>query len=113
MIALAGLFWIPTHIVTFSIRYEQDYRSAGVPMFPSTYGVRTTRVIIALSSLAAGAAMIASAAAMGLSWGYLRLLTILSLGLLSLAFASLAHFSKRSSLGLFKYASTYMPDQCC
>jgi len=108
LLASAVLFWIPTHIMTFSIRYEQDYRSAGIPTFPSTYGVPTTRTIIALSSMAAGAAMITSAVLIGMSWGYLRLLVVLSLGLLGLAFGSLVRPSERLNLGLFKYASTYM-----
>jgi protoheme IX farnesyltransferase len=108
LLALAVLFWIPTHIMTFSIRYDTDYRSAGVPTFPSTYSVPATRTIIALSSVTAGAAMIAAAVLIGMSWGYLRLLVVLSLGLLGLALGSLAHPSDRLNLGLFKYASTYM-----
>ena len=48
LLALAVLFWIPTHIMTFSIRHKEDYASAGVPTFPSAYGVAATRTIIAL-----------------------------------------------------------------
>jgi len=51
-LSLAILFWIPTHILTFSMRYHNDYQTAGVPTFPSTYGFQTTRVIIAVSSRA-------------------------------------------------------------
>lgn len=108
LLALAVLFWIPTHIMTFSIRYDRDYQSAGIPTFPSAYGVHVTRVIIAASSLAAGAAMVAAAVLMGMAWGYLRLLGVLGLGLLGLAFGSLVRPSDRLNLGLFKYASTYM-----
>jgi len=108
LMALAVLFWIPTHIMTFSTRHKEDYASAGVPTFASTYGVATTRTIIALSSLAAGVVMVAAAGLIGLTWGYLRLLAVLSFGLLSLAFGSLARPSERVNLGLFKYASVYM-----
>lgn len=108
LLALAVLFWIPTHIMTFSIRYDRDYQSARIPTFPSAYGVHVTRVIIAASSLAAGAAMVAAAVLMGMAWGYLRLLGVLGLGLLGLAFGSLVRPSDRLNLGLFKYASTYM-----
>ena len=108
LLALAVLLWIPTHIMTFSIRYDRDYKSAGVPTFPTAYGVQTTRAIIAVSSLAAGAAMVAAAVLMGMAWGYLRLLSVLGLGLLGLAFGSLARPSDRLNLHLFKYASTYM-----
>ena len=34
-LALGILFWIPTHILTFSIRYHEDYQRAGVPTFAS------------------------------------------------------------------------------
>jgi protoheme IX farnesyltransferase len=108
LLALAVLFWIPTHIMTFSIRYEQDYRSAGVPMFPSTYGIQATRTIIALSSLAAGIAMVVASVLIGMAWGYLRLLAVLSAGLLGLAMTSMVCPSERLNFGLFKYASTYM-----
>ena len=108
LLALAVILWIPTHIMTFSIRYEQDYRAAGIPTFPSAYGVATTRTLIALSSLAVGAAMVVAAVLLGMSWGYLRLLGVLSGGLLALAVGSLARPSERVYFGVFKYASVYM-----
>ena len=108
LLALAVLFWIPTHIMTFSIRHDKDYASAGVPTFPSAYGVAMTRTIIVMSSLAAGVVMVAAAVLIGMDWGYLRLLAVLSFGLLGLAFGSLARPSERVNFGLFKYASTYM-----
>ena len=38
LLTLALLFWIPTHTLTFSIRFHDDYKAAGVPTFPSTFG---------------------------------------------------------------------------
>ena len=108
LLALAVLFWIPTHIMTFSMRYHDDYRRAGIPTFPSVYGFQFTRVIIAISSLAAALAIGLAAFALGTAWGYLRLLVVLSGGLLALAIGSLARPSERVNLGLFKYASLYM-----
>ncbi len=105
---LGVLLWIPTHILTFSMRYDQDYRRAGVPTFPSTYGLQTTRLVIAVSSGLAAVAMGVAAYGIGLSWGYLRLMAVLSLGLLALALASLLRPSERTNFGLFKYASLYM-----
>lgn len=106
--ALGVLFWIPTHILTFSMRYDQDYRAAGVPTFVSTYGLGVTRAAIAASSLLAALAMGISAWGIGMSWGYLRLLGVLSMGLFVLAFAILLRPSERVNFGLFKYASLYM-----
>jgi protoheme IX farnesyltransferase len=107
-LALGVLLWIPMHILTFSMRYDQDYRRAGVPTFPSTYGLQTTRLVIAISSGLAAVAMGVAAYGIGLSWGYLRLMAVLSLGLLGLALASLLRPSERTNYGLFKYASLYM-----
>ena len=109
-IALAAgvLFWIPTHILTFSMRYHQDYKAAGIPTFASAYGFKTTRVIIALSSILAACAMIAAAVGIGMSWGYLRLLASLSGILLLLAIFLTVRPSERANFGLFKYASIFM-----
>ena len=35
LLAVGILFWIPTHIMTFSMRYHNDYQAAGIPTFPS------------------------------------------------------------------------------
>lgn len=107
-LALGVLFWIPTHIMTFSMRYHTDYQSAGIPTFPSTYGFQFTRVMIAVSSILAAVMMGLAGLGIGMDWGYLRLLGVLSGGLLLLAFASTLRPSERINLGLFKYASLYM-----
>jgi protoheme IX farnesyltransferase len=108
LFALAILLWIPTHILTFSIKYFEDYKEAGVPTFPSTYGVHKTRIIIALSSLGAAVAIATVAYGLGLSWGYLRLFAVLTVGIIGLAGFSVFKPSERVNFGLFKYASLYM-----
>jgi len=107
-LTLAILFWIPTHILTFNMRYHADYQAAGVPTFPSRYGFQFTRVTIAISSILAALAMGAAAYGIGTSWGYLRLMAVLSAGLLVLAISSMVNPSERLNFGLFKYASLYM-----
>ncbi len=104
----AILFWIPTHILTFSMRYFEDYKSAGVPTFPSTYGFHFTRVTIAISSVLAAVFIGGAAYGIGATWGYLRLMAVLSIGLFSLAIASVIKPSEKVNFGLFKYASLYM-----
>jgi len=108
VLALAILFWIPTHILTFSMRYREDYARAGVPTFPSVYGDRVTQIIIAFSSVVASLLMIAAAYGIGLTMGYLRLMIVLSVGMLLLAIGSATKPSERTNFGLFKYASLYM-----
>jgi protoheme IX farnesyltransferase len=107
-LALGVLFWIPTHILTFSIRYDADYRAAKVPTFPSAYGFQTTRLIIAISSVFAALSLGAASYGVGLTWGFIRLLVVLSGGLFILAVRSLTAPSDRLTFGLFKYASLYM-----
>jgi protoheme IX farnesyltransferase len=107
-LGLGILFWIPTHILTFSMRYYDDYKAAGVPTFPSTYGFAATRAIIALSSVLAAVAMGAAAYGIGMTVGYLRLMIVLSGGLLVLAVITMVKPSERANFGLFKYASLYM-----
>jgi len=107
-LAMGVLFWIPTHTLTFSMKFFDDYKAAGVPTFPSTYGFAFTRGTIALSSVLAAIAMGAAAFGIGMDWGFLRLLGVLSAGLLVLAFAMTFRPSERVNFGLFKYASIYM-----
>ena len=108
MLALAVLLWIPTHIMTFSLRYREDYAKAGVPTFPSAYGERITSIIIALSSIATAIAMALAAYGIGITWGYMRLLIVLSCGLLVSAISSMVRPSSKMSFSLFIFASVYM-----
>lgn len=107
-LALGVLFWIPTHTLTFSMKFFDDYKAACVPTFPSTYGFAFTRATIAVSSVLASIAMGAAAIGIGMHWGFLRLLAVLSAGLLTLAFAITFRPSEKINFGLFKYASLYM-----
>jgi protoheme IX farnesyltransferase len=102
------LFWIPTHILTFSMRYFEDYRTAGVPTFPFMYGFESTRAIIALSAIIAAASIGTASVMIGVQAGILRLMAVLSAGLLLLSFATVFRPSEMVNFSLFKYASLYM-----
>jgi protoheme IX farnesyltransferase len=108
LLALGILFWIPTHIMTFSMRYHEDYRIAGIPTFPIKYGFQFTRIMIASSSVLSALTMGVAAIGIGMTFGYLRLLLVLSIGLVILAVSSLIKPSEKVNFGLFKYASLYM-----
>jgi heme O synthase-like polyprenyltransferase len=90
------------------MKYFEDYKNAGVPTFPSTYGYKKTRIIIAVSSLLAAIAIAGVAYGIGLSWGYLRLFAVLTVGIVGLAGFSVLKPSENINFGLFKYASIYM-----
>lgn len=108
LLAAAVLFWIPTHILTFAMRYCEDYRKAGVPTFPSAYGLAATRATIAVSAVIAAAAMAGASVWIGVTAGILRLLAVLSAGLLLLALTTVFRPSEQVNFSLFKYASIYM-----
>jgi heme O synthase-like polyprenyltransferase len=94
--------------MTFSMRYHEDYQSAGIPTFPQKFGFSTTRLIIAISSILAALTIGFAAIGIGITIGYLRLLIVLSAGLIILAIISLIRPSEKLNFGLFKYASLYM-----
>ena len=108
LLTLAILFWIPTHTLTFSMRFYEDYKAAGVPTFPSTYGFAFTRAVIAISAVLAALCIGWASVLIGVEAGFLRLLIVLATGLLVLSFATVTRPSERVNFGLFKYASLYM-----
>ncbi len=108
LLSLAILLWIPTHILTFNIRYFNDYARAGIPTIPSVYGYKNTRLMVAASAFGAAIAIVIGAFSLGLSWGYMRLLVVLSVGILGLALTSFLRPSDEINFALFKYASLYM-----
>jgi len=108
LLMMAVLFWIPTHILTFNMRYFDDYQAAKVPTFPSTYGFEATRAIIALSAILAAASIGVAGVMIGIQAGSLRLMAVLSTGLLLLSFATVFRPSEQANFSLFKYASIYM-----
>jgi heme o synthase len=105
---LAILFWIPTHILTLSMKYQEDYMNAHVPTMSISYGVHLTQIVIALSSVLATVAMGLAAYWVGSTAGALHVLIILGVGLLILALTSVFRPSQKLNFGLFKYASIYM-----
>lgn len=108
LLAASVLFWIPTHTLTFSLKFAEDYAAAGVPTFPSTYGAGFTRLVIAAASIIAGLSMTSAAVWIGTSEGILALIIVLSAVLLFLAATMVLRPSDRMNLRLYKYASLYM-----
>lgn len=108
LLALGVLLWIPTHIMTFSIKHREDYARAGVPTFPAAYGEVVTRRAIAGSTLLATGALITAAWLIGLSNRLMALLVASGLLLCALVFTSMAYPSPRLNFALYKGASIYM-----
>ncbi|HET9587439.1 MAG TPA: UbiA family prenyltransferase [Anaerolineales bacterium] len=108
LLALSILFWIPTHTLTYSMKFRRDYKNAGVPTFPETYGDKFTRLTIAVSSILAAVAIGWASILIGLSAGLLSLIAVLTAVMLILAFATLRIHTDKMNFMLFRYASLYM-----
>ena len=108
LLALAILMWIPTHIMTFSVKYQEEYANAGVPVFPNSYGLGTTRAIIAASTVATVSIMFLVGMVLGQYWAYMAVLLILGGILMGMAAATLIQPSFRLNSALFKLASLFM-----
>lgn len=108
LLALGVLLWIPTHMLTFGIKYADDYRRAGVPVFPNVYGERMTRLVIGLSTAAAVVVMLVVMGALRLAVGALVAAFGLGLALLMFALAGVLHHSPKLNFVLYKLASVYM-----
>ncbi len=108
LLGLSILFWIPTHTLTYSMKFRNDYKNAGVPTFPETYGERFTRMTIAISSILAAIAIGWASVLIGLSAGLLSLIAVLTAVMLILAFATLRIHTDKMNFVLFRYASLYM-----
>jgi protoheme IX farnesyltransferase len=108
LLSLAVLLWIPIHFMTLGLKYADDYRRAGVPIFPNVYGERATRLIIALSTGAAVVAVLLAMWQIGLDGGCLRAAMGLGAILLGLALGSVLRRWPELDFALFKAASLYM-----
>ncbi len=108
LLALAILFWIPTHILTFGIKYAEQYRAAGVPILPNTYGEWITRMLLGLSTALAVVAMLLAAWHIRIPWNYFHIALWLGGALLGAALLSVVRQSPRLNFVLYKFASLYM-----
>lgn len=108
LLALAVLLWIPTHIMTFSIKNAADYARAQVPVFPNTYGVAITQKLIGCSTLLAALAMVLVTWLLTLPWGALGVAVGLGAALVGLAANAVIRPSVQGNQWLFKFASLYM-----
>jgi len=108
LLALAVVLWIPTHILTFGIQHAGDYRRAGVPIFPTVYGERATRILIALSTASAVVVMFIAARQIGLAIGALCAMLGLGGGLLVWIMTSMLLQSPQRDFVAYKLASLYM-----
>jgi heme o synthase len=100
--------WIPSHNLTLSILYSMDYRQAGIPTVLNTYGESWTRLVIVLSSLLISVIIFLVLLQLGVFGFGIVLISILSLGLVSLAVITYVDHSRKMLEILYKYSSMYL-----
>lgn len=108
LLALSVLFWIPTHMLTFGMKYATDYHRAGVPVFANTHGERITRLIVGASTVLAASVMVAAVWLIDLAAGCFYATLTLAAALVILTFASIVLRSPKLNFSVFKFASLYM-----
>ncbi len=108
LLALAVLLWIPTHIMSFSLRNAEDYCLAGVPVLPNTCGPEKTRAIISISTLSAIIVMLCAEWQIGIDTVLWYAALVLGLALLGMTGLSVFRASDRLTHLLYKFASFYM-----
>ncbi len=108
LLALSVLLWIPSHIVTFSIKYAEDYRRASLPTWPSSYGVDSARRFIARTNGLRGITLVAAGWMLRICPYSLALLAFSGLVTLGLSLWAIVHPSERINHRLFKFASIHM-----
>ncbi len=108
LLALSVLLWIPSHIVTFSIKYAEDYRRAALPTWPASYGVDSARRFIARTNGLRGITLVAAGWMLQICPYSLMLLAFSGLVTLGLSLWAIVHPSERINHRLFKFASIHM-----
>jgi protoheme IX farnesyltransferase len=108
LLASSVLLWIPSHILTLALRYADDYRRAGVPVWPNVYGHRATRLVIAGANLLNVLVLMICALLLRVHAAVFVLLLGMSLGMFVLASFQLVAPTDKRNWVLFKVASLYM-----
>lgn len=108
LLALSILLWIPSHIITLSIKYRGDYDRGGVPVWPNVYGERSARLVIATANLLNAVALLAGGVLLGIApWAILGL-ALSALAMIALAIWGILRPTEEATWLLFKAASMYM-----
>ncbi|MGC9333564.1 MAG: protoheme IX farnesyltransferase [Anaerolineae bacterium] len=108
LLALSVLLWIPAHILTFAMKYDGDYRQAGVPTWPAVYGFDSTRRFIAVSDALRALSLVAAGWWLSICPWSLGLLALSGVVTVSLSIRAVLRSSEALNLRLFKFASVHM-----
>jgi len=108
LLTLGVLLWIPTHVLTFSLKHAADYARAGIPVLPNTHGPQATRLVLGLSTVIAVGVMSLAVTLTGVRPGFLHAAYALGVALLGLTLVAVLRPAPRLDFTLYKLASLYM-----
>jgi protoheme IX farnesyltransferase len=110
LMSLFVLCWIPMHILTLAMLPEnlENYRKAGVPMWPVVRSREETVRVITLSALLSGMIIFAISHLMGLSHAFMSPIYALSAYMVYVAAINFSKPSLDRIFFLFKVASIFM-----
>ena len=108
LLFLIVFYWTPPHFWALSLRLEEDYRAAGVPMGPVVWGVAETKRQIVLYSVLLVAVTIAFGAVAQLSWLYFGTAVIGGAWFIALAIRLRRHHGPDQALPLFFFSMVYL-----
>ena len=108
LLALSVLLWIPSHIMTFSIKYADDYRRASIPTWPAVYGFDSARRFMAYANGVRGITLVIAGWRLAICPYSLVLLAMSGVITLSLSLWAVVRPSEKVNHLLFKFASVHM-----
>jgi protoheme IX farnesyltransferase len=99
-------FWTPPHFWALSLKYKDDYRAAGVPMFPVVAGRAATFSQIQWYSLAAVGVSLLLVPTAGLGWIYAGV--AVAAGVPMAVFPIWVRLGRLSPMQYFSYTNIYL-----
>ncbi|MCC6237508.1 MAG: protoheme IX farnesyltransferase [Dehalococcoidia bacterium] len=108
LLFLIVFYWTPPHFWALSLRLEEDYRAAGVPMGPVVWGEMETKRQIVLYTVLLVAVTIAFGAVAQLSWLYFGTAIIGGVWFIALAARLLRQHGRDQALPLFFFSMVYL-----
>jgi protoheme IX farnesyltransferase len=108
LLSLIIILWIPSHTLTLSVLYSEDYVNAGVPTILNVHGLAATHLIVIISSLLAATLM-----AVTFSWLKPPVVALwieiaACAGLSGLAIFTWGRPVRPATASLYKYSSIFM-----
>jgi len=99
-------FWTPPHFWALALKYEDDYRAAGVPMMPVIAGERATFDLIMWYSVITVGMSLLLVAAGDFGWVYATIAIVL--GVLLVGYATTLRKDRTRSMKYFGYTNLYL-----